>query len=413
MKSAIFLGLIVPPLSLGMAGSSVYAQDYSLTPTFGEISLRSGFLPDPSWVTVQGGGEVRVAYPDTGSDQACMGFVSDAPDLRVHYENGDHSLSFSVDSIGDAILLVNDPDGVWHCSDGSNQPGPTVLFNEPFGGQYDIWVGSLLEGEVTARLSISELEAFRNDHERAFFGRDDRVHVDSAEAPWNMIGLIEGPDSICTGALVGPDIVLTAAHCTTSAHGSLSEGSFEFIAGLSGDQYLARTKVVARHIPDRWLSSPEDGFDFAFLFLAEPLGEKIGWMEIAPLSDAESRAILDGSGKKLMQGGYSSDTPFVLTANLDCPLVGIRRDNLLSHRCDTLSGDSGSPIFVEDDGRYRVIGVESYTEIRPQDRYDRNFATYSENILSEMAKVRASTTHEVGRGHVARTVSQAIWAGSS
>jgi protease YdgD len=36
-----------------------------------------------------------------------------------------------------------------------------------------------------------------------------------------------------------------------------------------------------------------------------------------------------------------------MTGNLDCPFVDLGPDSTLIHECDTLQGDSGSPLFIE------------------------------------------------------------------
>ena len=43
--------------------------------------------------------------------------------------------------------------------------------------------------------------------------------------------------------------------------------------------------------------------------------------------------------------------------NLNCPFVELGANSTLVHECDTLQGDSGSPLFIEDGERYRIIGV--------------------------------------------------------
>ena len=45
-------------------------------------------------------------------------------------------------------------------------------------------------------------------------GRDDtRRPVPPDRAPWNAVGMVEAPGNQCTGVLVGPRSVATAAHC--------------------------------------------------------------------------------------------------------------------------------------------------------------------------------------------------------
>jgi protease YdgD len=81
-----------------------------------------------------------------------------------------------------------------------------------------------------------------------------------------------------------------------------------------------------------------------------------------------------------------------MTGNLDCPFVELGPDNTLIHECDTLQGDSGSPLFIADGNRYRVIAIESYTDARPREDYDRNVATYVDYIVAEMQALAAGQT---------------------
>jgi hypothetical protein len=56
-------------------------------------------------------------------------------------------------------LVINGPDGRWHCDDdgGVRNLNPMLMFETPQGGQYDIWVGLYGAANVhRARLVISE-----------------------------------------------------------------------------------------------------------------------------------------------------------------------------------------------------------------------------------------------------------------
>jgi protease YdgD len=41
---------------------------------------------------------------------------------------------------------------------------------------------------------------------------------------------------------------------------------------------------------------------------------------------------------------------------------------VMSHRCDTLPGDSGSPLLLKQDGKWTLIGIQSSAPAA-QDRY--------------------------------------------
>jgi S1-C subfamily serine protease len=132
--------------------------DFAQVPTFGSVSLQSGFLPDPHDVEMISGGEVRVDY--LGGE--CMGYAAEAPDFRLHWSGRSSQLSvlFVADDGQDTTLLVNQPDASWQCNDDAG-PGtldPMVTVSDPAQGQYDIWVGSYSAGHfISGTLYVSEL----------------------------------------------------------------------------------------------------------------------------------------------------------------------------------------------------------------------------------------------------------------
>ena len=62
-----FRSLTLAAAALAASFSAAEAQNYSLAPTFGVISLQTGYLPDPNWVSVLAGGSIYVTYPDVVS----------------------------------------------------------------------------------------------------------------------------------------------------------------------------------------------------------------------------------------------------------------------------------------------------------------------------------------------------------
>jgi hypothetical protein len=60
----------------------------------------------------------------------------------VFFTPDDEPLSFYVEARDDTVLLVNTPDGEWHCNDDFSGLNPALTFDAPREGQYDIWVGT-------------------------------------------------------------------------------------------------------------------------------------------------------------------------------------------------------------------------------------------------------------------------------
>jgi protease YdgD len=390
------------PLALSAAialAAPAAAQDVAYEPSFGVVSITSGFQPETNWVHLLAGGANRGEYTDRNLNIRCTGYFADAPDFRVFFTPGTDPLSFYVESGDDTVLLINTPDGEFHCNDDSAGLDPALTFDSPQAGQYDIWVGtySSTDGDYPgATLAITQGAPFAATLARAFFGEDDRIVVDTTQAPWTMIGFLDLDVTSCTGVLIGPATVLTAAHCIAS-DGVIETPPVEFLAGYDQGRSAARSAAIGYHVPAGWLAGEQEGTDFAFVYLAQPIGDQVGWMDVTGLSAAEIAAYAAGTGPDILQAGYSYDQDGVMTGNLDCPFVEIGPFSTLIHECDTLQGDSGSPLFVAgENGRYRVIGVESHTTAQPREQFDRNVAMYAESIMAEMRALASGQTSSTG-----------------
>ena len=134
------------------------AQDINADPNFGTVNLRSGFTPDPHVMAVRSGGTINAEQLSA----SCRGFISSAPDVRLHYDAGTLPLIISVASSADTTLVINAPDGRWYCDDDGGARGlnPMVRFNRPQRGRYEIWVGTYGSASLEpANLHISELSS--------------------------------------------------------------------------------------------------------------------------------------------------------------------------------------------------------------------------------------------------------------
>lgn len=128
---------------------------------FGRTSLSAGFMPDPYDVPVTSGGALAVAAMGLGT--GCVGYATRTPDYILDYSAGSSMLRFFVEGEGDTALIINAPDGSWHCDDDSfGTIDPTVSFDSPRSGQYDVWVASYSSGtNISGRLKITELDTER------------------------------------------------------------------------------------------------------------------------------------------------------------------------------------------------------------------------------------------------------------
>ena len=135
---------------------SYSGPDWSLPATYGSASLSAGFQPDPYRVNIVSGGSFRASDVQSG----CRGWVAGPPDFELQFSAGSLPLIISANSDSDTTLLINDPNGNWHCNDDGGNAGlnPALSFHNAASGTYDIWVGSYSQGNnQNATLSVSEL----------------------------------------------------------------------------------------------------------------------------------------------------------------------------------------------------------------------------------------------------------------
>ena len=116
--------------------------DMTLPSNFGSTDLAAGFTPDPFSADIVSGGSIDVSY--LGAD--CRGYATAASDYDIEYTAGSAGLLrvyFVADEVEDTTLVINAPDGSWHCNDDAPLTiDPMIDFENPESGRYDIWVGS-------------------------------------------------------------------------------------------------------------------------------------------------------------------------------------------------------------------------------------------------------------------------------
>jgi hypothetical protein len=147
------LALIAPPLEIQPLDPQL---DHTAIANYGNANLSAGFSPDPYSIGMTSGGSVDVSY----LGGSCAGFATVAPDLQINYSGSSSLLRiYFIGSSGDTTIVVNDPYGNFYCVDDSfGTLNPTIDFNNPAGGSYDVWVGSYASGTfVSGTLYVTEL----------------------------------------------------------------------------------------------------------------------------------------------------------------------------------------------------------------------------------------------------------------
>jgi protease YdgD len=187
--------------------------------------------------------------------------------------------------------------------------------------------------------------------------------IDSLDYPWSSIGRVNyagyRTTSMCTGTLIAPKIVLTAAHCLYDMRTlkPLPEDQLLFIAGVRREQHSARLETACvltgnEFVPLKHPKLRDIHKDVGLIILKEASS-----LTPVPTLTLREAGILSKE-TRFQAVGYRRSRRFLPTTVSSCKVLGTREDTWITD-CPTESGASGGPLLVNTPEGLRVAGITS------------------------------------------------------
>ena len=201
------------------------------------------------------------------------------------------------------------------------------------------------------------------------FGNDDREAIydpnnDELSETKNVgrlaITTQDGKGFTCSGTIVGPNLVLTSAHCfVDSFNDTIRRGKTVFNLRQSGDLYpyepVAASKV---YLPDSYfynksvnagyLSLSQSSNDYALVVLNENIGDALGWHGVSYDTDEDEQDV------EILS--YPGDKNNHLMYEQCSAIENYNNEYIYDIDCDIVAGSSGGALL---DKNSVVVGIVS------------------------------------------------------
>lgn len=182
------------------------------------------------------------------------------------------------------------------------------------------------------------------------------VSADKAQA-WQGVGRLNlGPHGMCTGALIAPNQVLTAAHCffdETSLE-PIKPSEVVFLAGwrngrAAAERVASRIVIHKDYRPELPLRDAVS-VDLALVELSHPIDSTTAM----PFELEQQPSV----GRELTVVSYARNRSEAPSIESGCEVLD-RTNRVITANCDVDFGASGSPIFVVNRGVPKIASVMS------------------------------------------------------